>query len=167
MVSALTSVGVRGAVVMHTVKQAAVYGIGAAAQEHAEVFAPFLPAVFTALSAVIHSAKKLDKGAEAHDNAVCAIGKILHHMPDSVPDAAGVVTMWLSRQPLLSDKEESLVCTQILCARLEANCAITLGPSGANLGKVRACACVCFVDSAQFVACSDAAACAWCDRGRR
>jgi hypothetical protein len=65
---------------LFAVRQAAAYGIGAVAQEHADVMAPYVAACLPALSKVIRETKRVDSGAEAHDNAVCALGKMIHHL---------------------------------------------------------------------------------------
>jgi hypothetical protein len=51
----------------------------------------------------------------------------------AVPAAADVALRWLQRQPLTADKTESVICSQVLCSRIDEGCVATLGDSARNL----------------------------------
>ena len=120
------------------VAQAAGYGIGAVAKSQATAFPGILDACTMALVKCIQRPDwNADKSTQSvHDNAVCALGKILHCHTARVPDLARLMQLWLSRQPLTADLDESKVCTQIVCARVESGCAALMGRSGEHVPKI-------------------------------
>ena len=63
-------------------------------------------------------------------SCVCAL------QGNKLPDPLSVTRLWLSQQPLTHDTTESVVNTQLLCARIEARCPLVLGENGSNLGLV-------------------------------
>ena len=118
-------------------RQAAVYGLGVAGEKCGELFVPDAANVLEKLKQV---ADKIDPGQDddetVHDNAVCAVAKVIQNVPDGSIDRSPYISWWLSKLPLRSDAEESRVCMQILCSRIESGCPIVLGANGENLPHI-------------------------------
>eukprot|EP01105_Mastigella_eilhardi_P026308 TRINITY_DN7519_c0_g1_i1.p1 TRINITY_DN7519_c0_g1~~TRINITY_DN7519_c0_g1_i1.p1 ORF type:complete len:1084 (+),score=338.99 TRINITY_DN7519_c0_g1_i1:30-3254(+) len=95
------------------VRQAAAFGIGAAAQALGDMFAPFVPEALRRLFEMIaafvgkHNAKPVD--VRATENAVSAIGKIYRFHCSRV-NMAETAHLWLSQLPLSQDEVEARRC---------------------------------------------------------
>lgn len=123
------------------IRQAAVYGIGMAAQHGGAGFAGVHEACLGALKAAVEyplddetreKSKKMFKFAHARDNAVAALGRVIkyqgqHH---STPQ---VTSTWLSLMPLTHDMVESKEQNQQLAEMMMANPSNILGANNEGL----------------------------------
>ena len=128
-------------------RQAALYGIGAAAESVGAAMAPYLglcvAALVDALSAV-SSGKR--KRSEVEDNAVTALGKVIIHQYDAgsgapvyagatsaCPHRQDLVNAFLLGMPCLADRDEARVAVQMLCSFLDHRDPALLGGGGADV----------------------------------
>jgi len=73
--------------------------------------------------------------ANATDNAIAAVGKILRYHPNVI-DCSKSFPVWLSMLPVVSDVIESLTTYALLCDFLESSNPHLLGPQFQNLPKI-------------------------------
>eukprot|EP01138_Halocafeteria_seosinensis_P006879 gb/GECG01007035.1/.p1 GENE.gb/GECG01007035.1/~~gb/GECG01007035.1/.p1 ORF type:complete len:1167 (+),score=159.06 gb/GECG01007035.1/:1-3501(+) len=119
-------------------RQASVYGLGVAGENCGERFVNDAPEILAKLKDV---ADKIDPGQDddetVHDNAVCAVAKIVQNLPSNHDiDCRSYISWWLAKLPLRSDAEESRVCMKILCTRMESGCPYVVGSNGENLPHI-------------------------------
>lgn len=97
------------------IRQAAVYGIGMAAQHGGQGFTPVYDACLAAIKAAIEfkadaavaeKKKKLYKFHHARDNSVAALGRILKHQSSNAA-TANLYGTWVELLPLTHDMIES------------------------------------------------------------
>ena len=127
------------------VRQAAVYGIGAAAASLSpSLFGPHLTSVLITLSAVVERPPNGKRGT-AEDNAVTALGKVLIHQYTPQPAGAPVprreiAAGFLKHLPLSHDDEEARVAAQMLCSFIESadSDVLSIGPGGPEPSRLAA-----------------------------
>lgn len=117
------------------IRQAAVYGIGMAAQHGGAAFAGVHDACLAALKSAVEfplddktreKSKKMFKFSHARDNAVAAIGRVIKYQGQhqSTPQ---VTSTWLQLMPLTHDFVESKEQNQQLAEMVMANPQAVLG----------------------------------------
>jgi len=118
------------------VRQAAVYGVGVAAQMIPATVAPYIPDLLSRLSQVILSVDSRGEDyAGPTENAIAAVGKICQYHSNSV-DVSKVLPVWLSWLPVTVDEVESKVTYAQLCSFIESSNPHILGQDYANLPKI-------------------------------
>lgn len=104
------------------IRQAAVYGLGMAAQHGGAAFQASAVECLTALKGAIElpldaktreKKSKLNQYNYAKENAISALGKILKYQP-TTPDASTLLEHWLTLMPLTHDFEEAKIMNDFL-----------------------------------------------------
>lgn len=117
------------------VRQAAVYGLGAAVQHGGDYIKPAISEILTRLTQMISSPdSRNEANANPTENAISAVGKIIAYHPGSI-DAA-TATTWLSWLPVTEDKIESKVTYNNLCGFIESSNTLVLGQGFENVPKI-------------------------------
>ena len=112
-----------------SVRQAAVYGMGCAAQTSGDAIAPAIPEILNRLTQMITQAdSRSDKYVMATENAIGAVAKILLYQSKAI-DISKVLPIWLSWLPVKEDNVESKVTYGNLLNLIESNTNALYGPN--------------------------------------
>ena len=124
-------------------RQAAVYGLGAAAGAAVTAFAPFAAEAVQRMQTIIsHEKSREGENEQATDNAVSALGKIYLSQANALTqegiDPNDVLGLWLSYLPLRADREESISVNRQFCNMLQSSEYLDaiMGQDSANLTHV-------------------------------
>eukprot|EP00736_Rhodelphis_marinus_P007337 Rmarinus@m.1215 len=118
------------------VRQAAVYGIGVAAQHVPDRFKQYAQTALMRLNVVIsHQEARSDSNEMATDNAISALGKICEFQADVV-EAGSLWPTWLAYLPCKGDIIEARIVHAQLVTMVERNNTALLGPNNENLPKI-------------------------------
>jgi hypothetical protein len=102
-----------------SVRQAAVYGMGCAAQSGGDQISPAIPDILNRLNQIITSSdSRNDTYVMATENAIGAIGKICVYQAKAI-DQSKVIPMWLAMLPVKEDAIESKVTYANLLTLIE------------------------------------------------
>eukprot|EP01100_Stratorugosa_tubuloviscum_P001006 TRINITY_DN1224_c0_g2_i1.p1 TRINITY_DN1224_c0_g2~~TRINITY_DN1224_c0_g2_i1.p1 ORF type:complete len:1087 (-),score=588.52 TRINITY_DN1224_c0_g2_i1:206-3466(-) len=123
------------------VRQASVFGIGAAAQYCQQKFISLIPESLNALSKVIFAQDaKEEENIFATENAIAAVGKIIFYQWDTTKNLqpGSLLSTWLGCLPVTEDLVESKITYDIFCNLLNNNETnqYLFGPSAQNFTKI-------------------------------
>jgi hypothetical protein len=121
-----------------SVRQAAVYGAGIAAQFAPDLFAQVLAECLPRLARVIGDPQsRSEENVYATENAISAYGKALAFHADRLGASFETAfAQWLSFLPIHQDKIESKVIYGNLCDMLEQRTAVVLGKNFQNVPRL-------------------------------
>jgi len=119
-------------------RQASCYGIGEFAKSTKTGFSNYALGFISAISRALEindDGESKDRWANARDNAVAAIGKIISHQHAHI-DINIWVPKWVSYLPLKHDKNEQEIQHSLLCDFLLNNSALVSGEDNCNLPRI-------------------------------
>ncbi|KAF2144507.1 uncharacterized protein K452DRAFT_223047 [Aplosporella prunicola CBS 121167] len=103
-------------------RQAAVYGVGVAAQKGGEAWSDFVNACLPALFEVIQRPNaREDDDVFATENACASIAKILHFNNTKVANVQEVVDAWVNTLPITNDEEAAPFAYAFLAQLIDQN----------------------------------------------
>ena len=121
----------------HSLRQAACYGLGVAAQRFGRLdqMADHWPAAIRQLQQVLQAPEAhMGDAVSATDNAASALGKIMRFCP--VENKPALAAAWLGQLPLKMDIPEAQLNVVALVEMVTANDVNVLGAQGENLPKI-------------------------------
>lgn len=121
------------------VRQAAIFGLGVCAQIGGDVFAEKGGmAAVQDLEKIVREPNSRSAGNEqSTDNAVSALMKVMEYQPAILGDAAHRIgELVLSYLPVLQDKQEAVICHELLVKFVAQEDSRILGQNSSNLGHV-------------------------------
>lgn len=119
-----------------SIRQSALYGLGAVAQHQPHLFQQIATDAISRLGEVISASNSRDEtNGHATENAVAALGKALQHMP-GLPDSSGVADMWVQSLPLTLDADEAKIAHKQLIGFIQNSDQRILGANNKNLNHI-------------------------------
>ncbi|PAA65847.1 hypothetical protein BOX15_Mlig010097g1 [Macrostomum lignano] len=122
-------------------RQAALYGLGVAAQFGGPQYHPTLSQMMPFLVQLIAAPdSRNEDNVSCTENAIAAATKILKHCPAEVAGQPPeqILPMWLSWLPVSEDREETEHVYGFLCDLIEGNDPNILGPNNQNVPRILA-----------------------------
>ena len=115
------------------VRQAALYGIGAAALTTGEAFAGYIEACLGVIRESCEFDGSRDKdNVDATDNAIAALAKIIAHQ-NTGGSTDELTAYFVSQLPLTNDVLEGQFVYALVCSMIEENNGAALGEDGSNI----------------------------------
>jgi hypothetical protein len=122
-----------------TVRQCAVYGLGSLAEHKPAAFQAIATEAVSCIANIMqHPESRSEDNATATENAISALGKVLQHVPQCIPDSQGQAlgSAWVQALPITEDEAEAISAHAQLVGFLERQDQRILGPNNQNLPHI-------------------------------